>query len=256
MSSHEQIRRLNIPDQVLYATVFLILFVVGIMGGRSIGMLTISSNNLQSHILDDNPAIINNGQQNLVIITIDQLASANPKINSIWLLITFPEFYNLALVPVYPSSHENPAVSNLVQVFALTENQTLDPEFSNLLHEQFYWDYYLIVDKIGASSIMRIYDQFVSGTPIEIDRTPTILLPQTGQEMELSFNDELQIWDGVCSKLSQISKTEELNYLFKLVSHYFRTDLRWETFSHQWSFDPSKGNRINCEFPTLTLNNP
>lgn len=221
-------------------------------------MLIFSNNNLQSDLYYSHTPIIDNGQQNLLIMTIDRLASVNPEIKSIWLLITYPELYKLILVPIYSAIQENPTIGDvdLEQAFALTENKTIDPEFSDMLHERFHWDYYLIVDHKRGSIILKILAQIANGFHIEDDQTPQVLLPHTGVEMDRSLYDQVQLWDGVCLELSKISNPEELDNLFRRISPYIHTDLRWEEFLHQWSFDQPKSHQINCEFPTLTLNSP
>jgi hypothetical protein len=221
-------------------------------------MFTFSSNNILHDDANDSASSINNGQQNLIILIVDQLASTKPEMISIWLLITFPEFSNLTLVPIYPSNLENliKADLDLKQAFALTDHQTLDPMFTDLLHDLFHWDYYLITDQIGVNSIKRILSQSTLGYSTISEQTNPVLLPQTGQEMDFNLRGQVESWDGICSDLSRISNTEQLEDLFKQVSPYFNTNLRWKKFSNQWSFDPSDGRYISCDFPTLTLNTP
>lgn len=258
MDSKKQCGRSIIPDQVIFITVFLIFFFIGIVGGRSIGMFTYSSKYLQINDANDNAPIVNNGQQNLLILTVDRLASAKPEVKSIWLLITFPEFSNLTLVPIYPASEESRLTTkiDLSEAFELTDDRTLDSNYSKLLHDLFYWDYYLIIDQLDLALIKGILDQSTFGNQTPNIQTSPILLPQTGREFDFSLKGQVEYWDEICSDLSQYSNIEQLEDLFNQGSPYFNTNLKWKKFSSQWSLDPSEGKHLSCDFPTLTLNSP
>ena len=221
-------------------------------------MITLSIGPSQKDFVDDSASRINNGQQNLLVITVDQLAFAKPALESIWLLITYPEISNLTLVPIYPSIQEDSKTADrkLAQTFALTAQQTPHSEFLELLREKIYLDNYLIVDQKGVSSVLRILHQFAEGLPGKENQTNSILLPQTGQEVDRSLENQVQIWNSVCLELSRISKASEMEDLIQKISPYVRTNLLWEELSQQWSFEQPNDFQMGCEFPTLILNSP
>jgi hypothetical protein len=250
--------RFKISDQAFYAGVFLVLFLIGIVGGRSIGMITLSIGSSQKDFVDDSASRINNGQQNLLVITVDQMAFAKPALESIWLLITYPEISNLTLVPIYPSTQEDSKTADLelAQTFAMTAQQTPHSEFLELLREKIYLDNYLILDQKGVSSVLRILHQFAEGLPGKENQTNSILLPQSGQRVDRSLENQVQIWYGICLELTRISKAGKIEGLIQKISPHVLTDLKWEKYSQQWSFEQPKDIQIGCEFPTLILNSP
>lgn len=250
--------RYKIPDQAFYAGVFLVLFLIGIVGGRSAGLITLSIVPFRKESADDSTFRIDNGQQNLVVITVDQLALAKPALESIWLLITYPEISNLTLVPMYPSIQEEVKIADLIlaQTFTMTTQQTPHSEFLELLREKIYLDNYLIVDQEGVSSILRILHQFSEGLPGKEKQANSILLPQTGQGVDGSLENQVQIWRGICLKLTQISKAGKMEDLIQKISPHFRTNLKWEDFSSQWLFEQPEDFQLGCEFPTLILDSP
>jgi hypothetical protein len=250
--------RFKIPDQVFYTGVFLVLFFIGIVSGRSIGMISLSIRPFQKEFVDDSASRINNGQQNLLVIIVDQFTLAKPALESIWLLITYPDISNLTLVPIYPSMQEDPKTADLMltQTFALTAQQTPHSEFLKLLREKIYLDNYLILDQKGVSSVLRILHQFAEGLPGKEKQTNSILLPQTGQGADRSLENQVQIWYGICLELTQISKDGKMEDLIKKISPYIRTNLKLEEFSPQLFFDQPKDFQMGCEFPTLILNSP
>lgn len=221
-------------------------------------MITFSNRPSQNDFVDDSASIINNGQQNLLVITVDQLALAKPVLKSIWLLITYPEISNLILVPIYPSNQEDSITADLMlaQTFAMTAQQTPRSEFLEPLRKKIYWDNYLIVDQKGVSSVLRILHQFAEELPGKENQTNSILLPQTGQEVDRSLENQVQIWNIVCLELSRISKAGKMEDLIQKISPYVRTNLLWEELSQQWSFEQPNDFQMGCEFPTLFLNSP
>ena len=221
-------------------------------------MITLSIGSSQKDFVDDSASRINNGQQNLLVITVDQFTSAKPALESIWLLITHPDISNLTLVPIYPSNQEDPKTADLIlaQTFAMTAQQTPNSEFLELLQKKIYLDNYLILDQKGVSSVLRILHQFAEGLPGKENQTSVILLPQTGEGVDRSLENQVQIWYGICLELSRISKAGKIEGLIRKISPHIRTDLKWEEFSSQWSFEQPKDFQIGCEFPTLLLNSP
>jgi hypothetical protein len=248
----------KIPDQASYVAVFLVLFFIGIVGGRSIGMIMFSRVPSQKDFVENSASIINNGQHNLLVITVDQLASAKPVLESIWLLITYPEVSNLTLVPIYPPSQQDLINDDLTlaQTFVMTAQQTPNSDFLELIREKIYWDNYLIVDQKGVSNILRILKQYADGLPGKENQTNSILLPQTGQEIDRSLENQVRIWNGVCLELSRISNAGEMENIIQQISPHIRTNLVLEELSQQWLLEQPNDFQMGCEFPTLFLNSP
>jgi hypothetical protein len=258
MGSLKIFERCKIPDQTLYVTVFLALFFIGIVGGRSIGMIMFSRGPSQKDFVDNSASLINNGQYNLLVITVDQLASTKPVLESIWLLITYPEFSNLTLVPIFPTGQDNMKTDDLTlaQIFVMTPQQTPNSDFLELIREKIYWDNYLVVDQKGVSNVMKILQQYAEGFPGKENQTNTILLPQTEQEIDRGLEKQVQIWNGVCLHLSRISKLGEMKKLIQQISPHIRTNLVLEELPQQWLFEQPNDFPMGCEFPTLILNSP
>ena len=105
MASQSHFGRVDFQDIGRYAVIFLILFLIGIMGGRTVGM------NVYSNTLDEPEFVVTqvrgNGQRNLIILSVDQLSSPQPSLESIWLLVTYPGTPILTLVPIYPNPQED-----------------------------------------------------------------------------------------------------------------------------------------------------
>jgi len=258
MGSLKIFERFNIPDQALYVAVFLVLFFIGIVGGRSIGMIMFSRGPSQKDFVDNSASLINNGQHNLLVITVDQLASAKPVLESIWLLITYPEISNLTLVPIFPTGQDDMKTDDLTlaQTFVMTAQQTPNSDFLELIREKIYWDNYLVVDQKGVSNVLKILQQYPKGSPGTENQTNMILLPQIGQEIDRSLENQVRIWNGVCLELSRISNAGEMENLIQQISPHIRTNLVLEELSQQWLLEQPNDFQMGCEFPTLILNSP
>ena len=221
-------------------------------------MITISKEPHEQEKMAQTETSIGNGQRNLLIITVDQLEFSDPVLESIWLLITYPEIPKLTLVPVYPAAKIESTSGRppWIQLFSMNTNQTPNKEFLEVLHEQFYWQDYLVIDKMGVSAVQNILNQysekFHSG---EI---------QSGQNAHPIFNSDLNInlekqildWNSVCLELTGISDLSKIDELLHQISPFIRTNVNWDNFVQQWTFENHEDFHLDCEFPTLALNNP
>lgn len=250
--------KVKIPDLVLYAAVFLVLFFIGIMGGRSIGMVTRSENNLQQDNLD-NPSIgISNGQWNLLIVAVDQLASPHPSLVGIWLLISTPENQKLTLVPMFPpADHEPTPVDNeWNKIFSLTSEQEPNVEFLDMVSEQVLWDEYLLIDKDGLVSIWETANQLGGLSPASVAQVNENVLPRTGGDVDLSLEGQVEIWKTICLELANIAEPDEFAHFLNQIEPHIHTRINLDEISQNQNFEDETQLQLGCEFPTLTLNSP
>jgi len=250
--------KVKIPDLVLYAAVFLVLFIIGIMGGRSIGMITHSANNLQQDNLVDPVSGSSNGQWNLLIIAVDQLASPHPSLTGIWLLITSPEIQKLTLVPMFPPADLEliPADTEWNNIFSLTSEQEPNVEFLEKLNEQVLWDEYLLIDKGGLVSIWETANQLGGFSPASEVQVPEIVLPRTRVDVDLSLEGQVEIWKTICFELANIAEPDEFAHFLNQIEPHIHTRINLGEISQNLNFEDETQLQLGCEFPTLTLNSP
>lgn len=194
-----------------------------------------------------------NGQRNLIVLSIDQIDAPQPNLEGIWLLITYPGIPNLTLVPIFPNHQENASSStSYSEVFAMTPAQIPSPQFLDLLTEKVLWDNYLITDRKGTSSMLKILQEAAEINPGVPDPVENFWLPEMP---ELTLDQQTQLWETVCSYLSQVSGPDNFEILLDQVSPYLLTNLNWDDLPlNHWGNQEEV--RLDCDFPTLNLDSP
>ena len=240
-------RRKSFQDFALYLPIFLVLLVIGIVGGRSAGMIF-------QFDAPDNAKLVStqergNGQRNLIIIFVDQMAAPQPKLEGIWLLITYPESPDITLVPIFPNNKQQPPGStSYTESFEMTADNQPNSSFLNLLTEQVLWDNYLITDRDGMNSVINILE----------DGSKALVSTETAflNDPELTLEQQTLLWQSTCSHLSKIKRLEEIETLYHKFSINFSTNLNWDELPlYPWALE-HEGEKLECEFPTLNLNSP
>jgi hypothetical protein len=230
------------------------------MGGRSIGMIAISNEPSDQDLFARAGAEsrIGNHQKNLLFLVVDQLASPEPVLVGIWLLITHPEFPNLTLVPVFSPNPADSTVeeTNWLKLFSMTAQQTLSNEFIAAAHNHILWDRYLIIDQKGIEAGLNILQQIGDRTVPEDISTHQSLLPTIGSNFNLKLDSQIELWKMVCREVSPHSELSEIEGLFQQITPFIRTDLDRDEIGQYWPINHEDDFQFGCEFPTLTLNNP
>lgn len=250
--------KFKIPDLVLFAAVFLVLFFIGFMGGRSISMVTLFKDDTQQDNLAD-PAFGNrNGQWNLLIIAVDHLTASRPALAGIWLLITTPENQNLTLVPIFPTMDPETVTedSEWEKIFSLTSDREVNVEFMQKISEQVLWDEYLLIDKDGMSSIgetVGLHD--VSSKVAEVPDKKNGPHP-IGTEFDLSLESQIDMWKTICLELSKFTEPEDIAQFLSQIKPHLATNFNIDEVAKKMYLKNEPPLQLGCEFPTLTLKSP
>lgn len=205
---------------------------------------------------DEPKSGIGNGQRNILFIAVDQIASSTPALESIWLLITYPEITNLTLVPVYPGNQNDStnADTSWVQLFSMRSNQTLNDDFIEAMHDRILWDNYMVIDQSDISSVLNNIKNDADGAgQQEIQASQDILSAIEGFS-NTSLDNQVNLWNSVCLELSRYTGLDEIKELLHQISQDVRTNLFWNEIIQQWTVEDQGEFQIGCEFPTLTLN--
>jgi hypothetical protein len=235
-------------DFGLYLPIFLLLLVIGIVGGRSAGMIF-------QFDAPDNARLVSpqergNGQRNLIIIFVDQMAAPQPELEGIWLLITYPENPDLTLVPIFPDPNQQAASSkSYAETFEMTANNQPGSSFLDLLTENVLWDNYLITDRDGVISILE--DASADGSKAFVSVEAAF-----PDETALTLEQQTMLWQSVCTYLSEIEGQDEFEILLPKLSSNIFTNLNWDQLPlYPWGVEHEEA-RLECEFPTLNFTAP
>ena len=221
-------------------------------------MVTSSKEHLERGNLPESNSVIGNSQWNLLIIAVDRLASSHAALMGIWLLVTSPEMQNLTLVPIYPAGDFDPTPANIEwdSIFSLTSEKKPSIEFLETVSEQILWDEYLIIDKEGIASVQEIVARSdVMSQIIEVQVNKNLIM-RTGVDLDLSLEDQLEIWKTICLELSTIIEPEDLSDFISQIKPHIHTQVDLDEIAHQRYIQKNSQVQLVCEFPTLTLNSP
>jgi hypothetical protein len=247
--------RRNFQDFAFYIPIFLVFLIVGILGGRAIGMLVFSNAAGENQFLF--PPLNGNGQRNLVVLIVDQISTPQPLLEGIWLLVTFPGDPTINLVPIYPKPGQDQSAGvPYAQAFGITPDQKPVPQFLDLLSENFLWNYYLITDRNSASAMIELIREVSFTKSGDENLAPEAFLPSAGMLEFDSLDVQLQLWEMVCGYLSQASQPGQFELFLEQVSPGFQTNFIWNELPLFPLQASAKDAALSCKFPTLELEIP
>ncbi len=105
------------------------------------------------------PAAPPTGQRSILVIGVDNLAAAQPKLESIWLALFVPPDPRLTFLPVYPSfnssDHEDQRLLSTFN-YQSSAGATLNVEFVQALQsKQLWWSGTAILDRYAYAQVMN-----------------------------------------------------------------------------------------------------
>ena len=252
MYSVSKIGKYITPDLAENGLVFLLLFFIGIMGGRTLGKNKLFQDFQVKGMIADSESNSDRGQRNLLVIGVDQNNSPDPILESIWLLISYPGKSNLTLIPIYPTVEGGIplADSTLAQIFSISPEGVPDTRFFNHLRDQLWWDNYILINKEGISGVFELLNK--SQPDFEIAAT-IASLPAAWQDPDGALQGQSQLMKMACERTSKLLEQIKISKFIQDIQPYIQTDLNWEAVSQTWSFEPPDSLQIECEFPTLVL---
>jgi hypothetical protein len=252
MNFGSKIGRYKRVDLAVYGLIFLLLFFIGIMGGRRIGKYKLFHNIQESFSANRTESTFGSGQHNYLVIGTDDINSSDPILESIWLLIAFPGRSNLTMIPIYPTIENGIplADSSLSQLFEISAQGIPETTFLGRLQEQIHWDYYVVIDKVGFSDLVK----FLSHPDSDSNNSSILAsLPLAWEDPAGALSGQTKLLMQVCAQTSNLSAQIQTIELIKKNQSHFQTDIDWEETLSQWSIEDSNLSRIDCEFPSSVL---
>lgn len=238
--------RINFQGIAIYLPIFFLLLMIGIVGGRTVGMLAFSNKIGEKSLIQSRAP--GNGQRNLLIIMVDQLPAPRPSLDGIWLLITFPDSATLTVVPIYPDPMNSAASQSLyADIFPLTPDLNPNPQLLERLSEGVLWDYYLVIDRQGSAAVMDIL-----ASAAEMQPADPGWMAAAGSSPDLSFAVQLQGWESACELLPYITNSMTNKQLLDAVASHLLTNFRWEQLPLNLRSETNAGAGYTCNFPTIS----
>jgi hypothetical protein len=201
---------------------------------------------------------LNNGQQIILLIGVDSLAAAKPKLESLWLVSYLPSDATLHLLPIFPSrngifSDFEKKLNRAFDITAISGN-SLSADFRNILKENnFWWSGYIIYDH---ASLMELFKDFnkenIDKQILSIDQAIQAL-SGVNDDPEKAFSAQFAIIQTSCQKMSEVSQISDWSPVISLITDHVVTDLDNSQFFQEWEVKLSSPQNLDCRFPTMEI---
>ena len=80
-------------------------------------------------------------------------------------------------------------------------------------------------------------------------------LPAAWQDPAGALQGQSHLMQMACERSSKLLSQINISKFIQEIQLHIETDLNWEEVSQNWSFGPPDSLQIECEFPTLVLEN-
>lgn len=203
------------------------------------------------------PAYLNrpeNGQQNLLLVLVDELQDREPDLLGAWMLIYAPSGLKVTFMPIYPA--ETKAGADLEQTIRQPLGEGLSVDFQRALKAHgLWWDRYLIVDQ----NILAALVDMSGGIDLGSGRSDGIqvadLLPIADQDAQTAVELQARIARGICERFPAMLQIVSVDSMLKMLSGdagpaLETTDLDPQELLASWN-RIREASHFACEFPTL-----
>jgi hypothetical protein len=195
-----------------------------------------------------------NGQNNLLLILVDQLEDSEPSLQGLWMLIKAPSGKQVTFMPIYPADSD--IGHDVKQAFGLIKGSGLSPEFENVLQKQgLWWDNYLIIDREILATLVQLAGGIDLGEGSSNGQQVIDLLPIAEQDAQTALQLQARIAQGICQRFDSLLQYENPEEIFDLLiggapSQPVFSDLSHAELLASWN-RLKKAGGLACEFPTL-----
>ncbi len=187
------------------------------------------------------------GQTNLVLLRVDDLSAAEPRLVSIWIAFLGPADYpGLTVMLLYPNPEAPEQVQALADSFTLgVDKLPLSSFWQQLSAYKFSWDGYLLADSQSISSIAG----WINNTQSTLTTAPANNL-----DGYLAIqSEETAVFRNICNTLESSDEIPGIPPDWgNIIPLHLRTDLTFETMMFSWG----KLNPPGAITPCYILGNP
>ncbi|OGO28067.1 MAG: hypothetical protein A2W33_10565 [Chloroflexi bacterium RBG_16_52_11] len=204
------------------------------------------------------PQIIPDRQRNILVIGVDDMLSAEPQLQSLWMVLFLNNVPHLMMVPIYPapvlgSANSQIMDEDLASLFRLDDEMTPAAEFITSLEDQeLWWTGYIILDQQALRQILAV---IVGSSPSAESFANDMLASAQGDALlpEAALSSQTRFVQEMC-RLSSWFSTADPEQILDMVANIFphiRTNLDLEVAVSEIKNAVHLGGGISCEFPTV-----
>ena len=201
-------------------------------------------------------------QRNILVIGVDNLDTASPNLESVWLIIYMPNTPHFMLLPIYPTksltnTSSSTAGENLSDIFQLDSKTSPDAIFLEKLQaSDIWWNSYILMDESALVEVANFVSSYNDRK--NLDGLSAInSIPDPWDDPTAALIGQAEFAQDLCRQTVHLSMVDAWRYmhLFKAIQDHVRTDLDLEQTIAEWQQLMVYSGTISCEFPSLgTLN--
>jgi hypothetical protein len=221
-----------------------------------------------------NPVIVlPNGQISLLLVTVDDLLSARPRLESVWLVELVPPDPRLTLLSVYPSfntvdAKQDNKLASAFLVEVSGDNLQIGESFLKALQDRkLFWSGAILLDKYALAQSLDYFNQpqpekslseqqVKQSLDLPNGSTKVVDLASSSQNPQMALFGQAAVFQELCQSISQrnpILDEAGQEELAKLLQGHFYPDLDPRLVLPPLKAYQSAGSGIFCVFPTLPI---
>jgi hypothetical protein len=196
-----------------------------------------------------------NGQRNVLIVGVDRLDAAQPRLEGIWLAAYLPPTPRLTILPLYPASLSGGAAedSRLESLFRLQPGGMPEPAFLSALQEKdLWWNNYVVVE----SSLLGGLTDAAGGVSLgegEMDgQTLLAALPHAWDNPKKALRGQAKALEALCGRAGAVIPHLDAQQIYSMASRHMVSDFSANQILSSWQALQGSGDSLSCEFPTLS----
>jgi hypothetical protein len=196
-----------------------------------------------------------NGQRNVLLVGVDRLDAAQPRLEGIWLVAYLPPTPRLTILPLYPASLSGgaPEDTRLESLFRLLPGGAPDPAFLSALQEKdLWWNNYAVVE----SSLLGQLADLAGGVSLgegEMDGQALLAsLPHAWDNPKKALRAQAKAMQALCGEAGAVIPHLDANQVYPMVASRIASDLNAGQILKSWQDLQKSGDSLSCEFPTLS----
>jgi hypothetical protein len=219
-------------------------------------------------ILADIPTARRAPQRNILIVAVDDIDAAQPRLEAIWLVLYLPDFPHATLMPIHPqvrmegSTLKIDADGQFAQAFKLTSEKQPSPAFFEaVLSKDIWWNNYLLIDKETLDLLVDLLETNSNSARISHNSGRAMSVHQAAEKListqtnpQAGLLSQAQLAQHIChARIQPLAAADLVRSIFNQLNEHMTTDLRPEQILKDINSMLEFGGSISCEFPSLAL---
>jgi hypothetical protein len=191
-------------------------------------------------------------QRNLLVIGVDDLTQAQPRLESIWLVIYFVDSARVTLLPVFPSATDTAYNRMLAESFSLDGNGQPGEGFWEVIEAlAFWWNKSILIDQASSAEISHALqaedsvDLFTRGVS-----TPGGIVSWS-QDPQAALLGQRALFEAMCDSFQQAKSITTVQTTLLQIPGHLRPGAEDFPVLVDWFEMAARKDQLHCEFPTL-----